>query len=482
CASLDQCLRSDANPYRHTDGDEIFYGDCADVAYFLRGYYAWKNGLPFSHASLMQTANGAPEDHRYSKAGNVVSERRYAWRADGAPIDAPRFLRRIVNEVSTAMFRTHPETGGGTSFDDFYPVKIERGVVRPGMIAYDIYGHVGLIYDIEASGRVHIMASHPDLSLTRTVYGPNFIRSGPELGAGLKAWRPIRKTGGRAVAATNAELADFSMEQFFGTVPHPEGRWDLGEFRYEDRTLDYYAYVRRVLAAPDYAYNPVTELSDAIDAICVNIKARSVAVDRAYEAGLHLRPHPGRLPPNIYGTYGDWEAYSTPSRDARLKNNFVELRRLAEDLVTRHAQGDPSLSYEGADLPADLLAAFSDRAEACKFVYTKSDGERLRLRFHHVMERLFDLSFDPYHCPERRWGATGAEAAACADGPDKAAWYAAQVYLRNQVQRVYDVKMDFTLTEMKSPSEGGLGWEVAPDVDTLGYLKSLQRVETAMAQ
>ena len=24
-----------------------------------------------------------------------------------------------------------------------------------------------------------------------------------------------------------------------------------------------------------------------------------------------------------------------------------------------------------------------------------------------VMARIYDLSFDPYHCPERRWGATG---------------------------------------------------------------------------
>ena len=46
----------------------------------------------------------------------------------------------------------------------------------------------------------------------------------------------------------------------------------------------------------------------------------------AIKAGIHKRPQPDRLPNNIYGTDGDWETYSTPSHDARLKTAFKELR------------------------------------------------------------------------------------------------------------------------------------------------------------
>src|SRR5690554_1001050 len=48
CSSLQECLDDEANPWRGTD-KKLFYGDCADMAYMLRAYFAWKNGLPFSY-------------------------------------------------------------------------------------------------------------------------------------------------------------------------------------------------------------------------------------------------------------------------------------------------------------------------------------------------------------------------------------------------------------------------------------------------
>ncbi|NOX84260.1 MAG: hypothetical protein GXP06_14985, partial [Alphaproteobacteria bacterium] len=142
CSSLETCLKSDANPYR-SDADPTLRGDCADMAYILRAYYAWKNGLPFSFQNAMRTADRSGDDIRYSRAGNIVSGRR-AIR--NSVRNAHAFLQSIGGEVSTAMFRTHPETGGGRTYDDFYPVEISREAIQPGVIAYDIYGHVGIVY------------------------------------------------------------------------------------------------------------------------------------------------------------------------------------------------------------------------------------------------------------------------------------------------------------------------------------------------
>ncbi|MEL7487993.1 MAG: hypothetical protein AAGJ87_12350, partial [Pseudomonadota bacterium] len=462
-------------------------GDCADMAYILRAYYAWKNGLPFSYQNVMRTADGAREDTRYSKNGNVVAARRRA--VSGAPISAPGFVARIGGEVSTAMFRTHPEKGGGPFYDDFYPVEITREAVRPGVIAYDIFGHVGIVYDVTEDGRILIVASHPDNSVTRTVYGPNFMRSKPSLGAGLKAWRPIRldgakKTddgfyvGGKVKAASNTEIADYSLEQYFGNVPHPSGVWHYGEFNFNGRTLRYYDYVRRRLAAPDFAYDPVQELRHGLKSLCTDVKARKVAVQRATNAGVHRQPHPKRLPENIYGTYGVWENYSTPSRDARLKVGFIELRRTVQDLIEREAADDPAIAYDGDNLPEDLLEAFDEEAFGCRISYWRSDGMRVRLTLANVMDRLWDLSFDPYHCPERRWGARGVELQSCTDDADKNRWYNAQRFLRNQAQRTYDVRMSFTVDELKPPmmataAQGGLGVEKPADADIRAYLRSL---------
>jgi hypothetical protein len=485
CTSIDSCLKSDANPYR-SGADPELHGDCADMAYVLRAYYAWKNGLPYSYQNAMRTADGSGQDLRYSSEGNVVTGRR---KIINYVTNAPSFLSRIGGEVSTAMFRTHPNTGGGRTHDDFYPVEISRESVRPGVIAYDIYGHVGIVYDILEDGRILVVASHPDNTVTRTAYGPNFMRSKPELGAGLKGWRPIvvenaeRSSdgslhGGRMRALSNEEIPHFSMEQYFGNTPHPSGVWHYGEFRFHDRTLKYYDYVRRKLAAPDFAYNPVDELRFGLETICGAIKARKIAVDKAVTSRVHLRPHPKKLPPNIYGTYGDWEEYSTPSRDARLKVSFIELRRDTQKLVEDVAVNEPGVRYEGSNLAGDLLTAYEEEKEACTFTYWRSDNTRMRLNLAHVMDRLWDMSFDPYHCPERRWGAAGAELETCTDDEEKDQWYNAQRFLRYQAERTYDTRMDFALHELKppmlaSPAEGGLGVEAPADADIRNYLLGL---------
>lgn len=486
CTTLESCLAGAANPY-HIDADPEFFGDCADMAYTLRAYFAWKNGLPFSYQSAMRTADGAREDLRYSSNGNVVAARRDA--VGEKPVSAAAYIGRIGGEVSTAMFRTHPDNGEGALFDDFYPIKIDRDAVRPGVLAYDIYGHVGIVYDILADGRILVIASHPDRSVTRTTYGANFLRAKPELGAGLKGWRPIRLegakkladgsfAGGRIRGARNADIEHYSMEQFIGNRPNPSGDWRYGDFVVNGRSVNYYDFVRRSLAAPDFVYDPVEELRYGMQTICGAVRDRKVAVERAVAAGFPKRTPPNRLPPNIFGTYGDWENYSTPSRDARLKVAFIDLKRTVKELVDHFNSGDSDVRYEGGDLPRDLWEAYQIEKDACTFTYWRSDDSRIRMNIGHVQDRLWDLSFDPYHCAERRWGASGVELSTCTDDELKSRWYEAQRWLRYQAERTYDVRMDFTVDELKPPSEarpedGGLGADAPADADLRAYLASL---------
>ncbi len=78
------------------------------------------------------------------------------------------------------------------------------------------------------------------------------------------------------------------------------------------------------------------------------------------------------------------------------------------------------------------------------------------------------MSFDPYHCVERRWGAAGAELASCRDGALKRRWYDAEQKLRNQIDRTYETRMDFTLGELEA---GRGGVTAAPDTDASGWLQ-----------
>ena len=76
----------------------------------------------------------------------------------------------------------------------------------------------------------------------------------------------------------------------------------------------------------------------------------------ARAAALHQRPHPNYLPWNIYGTTGDWETWSTPSRDAALK------------VVVRDLRDTAAAQPEGSPLRADFAVrlADSEREEASR--------------------------------------------------------------------------------------------------------------------
>src|SRR5262249_33907819 len=117
----------------------------------------------------------------------------------------------------------------------------------------------------------------------------------------------------------------------------------------------------------------------------------------------------------IYGADGDWEAFSTPGRDGKLRASFRGIFQHVTNSVTAVKNGDPNVAWTGT---ADsLVAAFKDiwgqRLASCKVTYTSSAGAAITLSLADLQARIYDLSFDPYHCVEMRWGADGAEKRSC---------------------------------------------------------------------
>ncbi len=478
CNTLDSCLRGPANPFRASDPpDYRFTADCADLPYVLRFYFAWKRSLPFSYVADIAPRTGGG-DIRYTRNGNVVAERRdvSSGTATGMAI-----IDQIRDKVNSGTYRMHPDLDAPPP--DFYSPKIDAKSIVPGTAIYDPAGHLALVFKVDPDGRIHFFDAHTDFTLTQMVYDLRFARSRPAHGAGFKNWRPqtlvgaVRQKdgtlkGGHIVLAANRQIADFSDEQYYGngTRPNDDG-WESGVFALNRESLDYYDYVRAKLAGGQIQFDPVKEIGDMARSLCSDLHYRAAAVDVALEAGMAKRPEPDRLPSNIYGTSGDWETFSTPSRDARLKTAFKSLRDTAQRFVDMYGTGDTKhLKYTGRDLPGDLLAAYGKAIRYCSVSYTNSAGGRIALSFEQARKRLFAMSFDPYHCAELRWGAAGPEAATCPDGPTKRTWYAAEQNLRNQIGRTYEARMDFTLDQLKTPGPGK-GVPTAPDTDIAGYLQ-----------
>lgn len=476
CSTLDSCLHSDANPFRETDkAGVVFRSDCAELPYILRFYFAWKRGLPFSFESAVAGHGGAARDLRYSRNGNEVTER----------FDVPSgangyvIIERLRGAVSSASYRIHPDLETPLE-SDFYSPAITPPAIKPGTVVYDPAGHVGVVFDVDAKGRVHFFDAHTDFSLTQMTYDLRFSRMKPSVGAGFKNWRPVRlagfKTradgvlvGGHVELAANQDIADFSGEQFFGNSRKPrDADWKAGTFTLNGEVLDYYDYARAQLAGGTLLFEPVSEIADMARSNCLDLHYRAQAVALAIARGVQNRTEPDRLPYNIYGADGDWEMYSTPSRDARLKTAFKHLRDTAQRFVEMAANHDPHLSYNGTDIAGDLLRAYDEATRYCKISYANSDGSRTTLNYEDARARLFAMSFDPYQCIEHRWGDT--TAATCADSPLKRAWYDAEQALRNQIERTYDARMDFSLDDLQARHPGVAA---APDTDVRAYLLSV---------
>lgn len=487
CRNVDACIKSPANPYRASDDPRWkFSSDCGRFPYLLRSYFAWKNGLPMGVVSGVAPVDGLGKDIRYSPKGNYVTRRYDVVPQSGRPVNGMNAIAQIMRSVSTAVYRYNAELDQVASgrFFDFAPAGISRDAIHPGTIIYDANGHAAIIYKVGADGRVHYIDAHPDGSVTRSVYGEKFVRSSPASGGGFKNFRPLKLTGatrlsngtfvgGKITAAPMTQLPLFSMEQYYGNVRSPDGNWKKAKFIRAGQQLGFYDYVRASLAIGDLKYHPIIEMQNSMESLCGDLQDRVYAVQDAIDHGIQNKPQPYALPDNIYGTSGEWESYSTPSRDARLKTSFVELRQEIQKYVELYRQGSPRVVYEGSDLAGDLRDAYEQAANACVIQYTRTDGSAIRMTYSHVALRLFQLSFDPYQCVERRWGATDpAELATCNDGTTKQMWYEAEQNLRNQIDRPYDQKMGFTLNDLRT-EKPGTGPRQAPDVDLRGYLYSL---------
>jgi hypothetical protein len=477
CRSVDSCLHAATNPFAASDPRGAhFLSDCADLPYVLRFYYAWHRGLPFSYVTEV-SPRGHASDIRYSPRGNEIAARHDV--VSGA--DALKTMEILRDAVSSATYRIHPGLEEPRE-SDFYSPVIAPKSIRPGTVIYDPNGHLAIIWKIEADGRLRYIDAHPDNSLTRGFYDMRFVRASPGMSAGFKNWRPLRLedarrrddgvlAGGHAVLARNADIADFSLAQFFGTGPRPgeDSEWKQGRFVLNGQPLDYYDYVRTRMAGGTLHFDPLKEVADMVVSNCNDLSYRTDAVNLSLQAGLQNQGEPDRLPVNIYGAQGDWEDYSTPSRDARLKTAFKELRDNAQRFMTLYRARDSRLVYSAADLAGDMLAVYDRAAATCTIGYVRSDQSAVNFGYEEARRRLFRLSFDPYQCVERRWGAEGAELATCADGAIKQAWYRAEQSLRNQIDRSYEARMDWSLADLQS-GDPRIGVAQPPDTDTRAYL------------
>ena len=455
CKNLDFCLSSPTNPLRsEEDLKNMYYSDCADLPYFLRAYFAYKKGLPFSFISKIQPVplnlNQAAEhearrqktllekgdagllaldksfsDLRYTINGNAPLTLSNTPNTAGVARDFGKVKNVINDAISTGTFRMMN--------GDFYSPKINLEQIRPGTAIYGTGGHAALVYDVKPSGEILVIDAHPGNSITHNGWIEKEFHFEDKMYGGMfKNFRPITVdqatmtrgpdgviTKGQLLRAKDEEIPGFSLEQY-----------DSKNFAHNGKKVTMRDWVSLRLSGGSYKLNPIPDMIERTNQLCSSFTDRVIQVQKAIDSGL-TKESLIVYPNNIFGAEGDWETHSSPSSDLRRRADSLSLVTYAKDVVKRVSEKDPMISYKGSNLKGDLLAAFKSAASACTITYKNSAGAPVKLNLIQLAARANLMSFDPYMCVELRWGATGNELATCNSTPSKKEIYKLTQFFRN---------------------------------------------------
>lgn len=355
--------------------------DCADLPYFLRSYFAWKNGLPFSYRACGRGVGNKPP---VCAAATIKN--------DFVNFPAsPAAYKSISHSLMDVVQSGNGRTALADENTDFYPLALRRDVLKPGTIYADPYGHVLVLVKwapqtADSPGMLFAVDSQPDHSITRKRFweGTFLFANTASAGPGFKAFRPL--VDNRRLAR-NSELANYSAAQ---DALSPE---------------DFYAQMQKLINPNGLAAKPAYEAT--LDALVEQITARLQSVKNGED---YFRKNvPSIQMPNgaaIFETIGPWEDFATPSRDMRLLIAMNVLLNFPEKVV--HYPELFNLTAQSAPLVKTQIEQLHEKLIVEKKIqYIRSNGEPWTLSVAELLARksALEMAYNPNDCVEIRWGA-----------------------------------------------------------------------------
>ena len=419
--------------------------DCADFAYFLRAYFAYKMGLPFGYSNCSRGIGGkAPKCYQWFDMEHPEFTRpppppeqqdiASATPVAGAPpAPTPTLLDLFSRQQSAETPLTPPATppkpkpkrpttfgeylrdvgdvvhsgavrvAGNDDNTDFYTVSLTQKALRPGAVYGDPYGHVlMLVHRVpEVNGMPGVFLAvdaEPDGSITRKRFwrGNFLFVHDPGLGtSGFKHFRPvIRDKNGALRRLTNTEIAqnpsygDFSLDQS-----------QMSAEDFYDRMDD--------VMSPE-PLDPVKAMTDAIASLNEQVKTRVTSVENGRK---YQEKQPGEVAmpngPSIFETSGPWEDFSTPARDFRLLIAIDVVRGFPDRVLRRASRYAMPNGKSTEEVKRELQGVLASELASRKISYTRSDGSQWTLSLKDVLDRTvdFEMAYNPNDCAELRWAA-----------------------------------------------------------------------------
>ena len=354
--------------------------DCADFPYFLRSYFAWKNGLPMSYRFCNRGSATKPPS-----CDSAVIRTDFVQKT--APLAA---FKSSSHSLMDAVQSGNGRTALASQETDFYPVPLKREALWPGTIFADPYGHVLILtkwvaQTPERPGILFAVDAQPDNSIARKRFweGTFLFANIASAGPGFKAFRPLANNR----LLKNDELPNFSMEQA-----------DLSPD-------EFYAQLYKLINPGGLHAQQAYEATLTALVEQLETRVKSVENGEAYfrKGGSTIAMPNGAA---IFETVGPWEDFSTPSRDMRLIIAMNVLLKFPEkienypELFHLTAQSVQQVKTEIEQLHDTLIAEK-------KIQYIRSNGEPWELSVADILARqsAFEMGYNPNDCVEIRWGA-----------------------------------------------------------------------------
>jgi hypothetical protein len=370
--------------------------DCADMPFTLRAYFAWKMKLPFGYSQCTRGGSGhAPQClHHFTNLDPL----------EDAPHEAMRRFEEFVRKnVGDTVHSGTGRTRGDDDKTDLYPIKLAAGTLRPGVVYADPYGHTLMVAKIipqtpDASGILLAVDGQPDGTVGRKRFWEgNFLFSldDPAMGGpGFKRFRKLDVTRGGIKLVPNAELgndpayADFGLDQYAGGA------------------TEFYDHVDDVMNPSPR--DPERALLDTIQALEEQVRTRVISVGNGED---RFKKSSGIIPmpdgPKLFETEGEWEDFSTPSRDMRMLIAIDVATGFPARFARRPQRFNVPAGKSVEEVEQDLKAVLDREIHSRKVSYTRMDGSSFTLSLADVIDRqkALEIAYNPNDCVELRWGA-----------------------------------------------------------------------------
>ena len=389
--------------YNHLSLDEdnpsgknkvVMQPDCADNPFYLRAYFAWKLGLPFGfHESDRGALGRAPGVGRWITNETAISRSNSTQKFNA-------YLRMVANGVHSGTARAAMNNENA----DYYPVELNRGSLRPGVVFADPYGHTLILVNQlpqsgDQPGVLLSVDAQPDKTIAiKRFWKGNFLFSTSEVigEPGFKAFRPIEVHNGAFRLLKSGELTENS-----GHIPFSLQQKGM-------KSENFYHAMERVINPKPL--DPETALLDLVKALHEQLIVRVNSVETGEK---YMRAHPGTVIPmptraaGVFQTGGVWEDFSTPNRDLRLLIAIdavidfpAKVLRSPEDYKM------PKLKSAEA-VKSKLDEILKSKLDELSITYTRSNGSEQKLTLAEIVKRrdAFEIAYNPNDGPEIRWGA-----------------------------------------------------------------------------